>query len=166
MFVKMKVFTLKNSLFFLTIILVSIQFLPLQETNVVSSPSEDLFFKTIASAELKKSLKSACYDCHSNQTKRPWFSKIAPFSFWINHHIKEGKEHLNFSIWNTYSNKKADHKIEECIEEMEKNKMPLSSYALFHTKAKLTREEKKELINYFKKMINSGENDRKQSLKH
>ena len=102
MFVKMKVFTLKNSLFFLTIILVSIQFLPLQETNVVSSPSEDLFFKTIASAELKKSLKSACYDCHSNQTKRPWFSKIAPFSFWINHHIKEGKEHLNFSIWNTY----------------------------------------------------------------
>lgn len=162
----MRVFTLQNSLFFLTIILVSIQFLPLQETNVISSPAEEIFIKNSASTEVKKTLKSACYDCHSNQTKRPWFSKIAPFSFWINHHIKEGKEHLNFSIWSTYSNKKSNHKIEECIEEVEKNKMPLSSYALFHPKAKLTIEEKQELINYFKKMIKSGENDRKQTLEH
>ena len=52
------------------------------------------------------------------------------------------------------------------FEEVEKNKMPLSSYALFHPKAKLTIEEKEELINYFKKMIKSGENDRKQTLEH
>ena len=90
--------------------------------------------------------KTDCYDCHSNHTNYPWYASIAPVSFFISHHIEEGKEHFNISDWDKYSNKKKDHKLEELIEEVEKGEMPLFSYTWLH--GDLTEQEKEVLITW------------------
>ena len=100
-------------------------------------------------------LKTSCFDCHSNHTSYPFYAQVAPISFWINHHVEEGKEHLNFSDWNNYSIKKKLHKLDEIIEEIEEHEMPLRSYTLLHTDAKLNEEASKLLVNWSKKLQNT-----------
>ena len=86
-------------------------------------------------------LKSACYDCHSDQPRYPWYASVAPISWKIGEHIEEGRDELNFSKWATYSAKRRDHKLEEMIEEVEEGKMPQPNYVRMHSEAKLTDEQ-------------------------
>ena len=88
--------------------------------------------------EVKAILKTSCFDCHSNQTRYPWYNNIAPVSWWLDGHIEEGKEHFNVSDWANYSGKKKDHKLEEVIETVEEGEMPLDSYTWTHEEARLT----------------------------
>lgn len=87
---------------------------------------------------VKAILQESCYDCHSNQTRYPAYYNITPVNYWMAHHIEEAKEHLNFSEWDTYSNRKKEHKLEELAEEVEEKEMPLNSYTWTHKEAKLT----------------------------
>lgn len=98
--------------------------------------------------DIQKMLQRACADCHSNKTNYPWYSKIQPVAWWLNHHIEEGKEELNFSTFATFSLKKQAHKLHEVVEMIEENEMPLSSYTLIHKEAILTEEEKTVLKNW------------------
>jgi len=86
-------------------------------------------------------LNKACYDCHSNQVNYPWYSKIAPISWMIIHHINEGREKVNFSEWNQLSKRKKIKFLNEIAEVVEKKEMPLSSYTLIHRDAILTDTE-------------------------
>lgn len=97
---------------------------------------------------VEATLQSACYDCHSNQTNYPWYNNIAPVSYWLDEHIIDGKKHLNFAEWGTYSVKRKDHKLEEVAEEVEKGEMPLDEYTWTHGDAKLSDQEVKELIQW------------------
>ncbi|GAA4276454.1 heme-binding domain-containing protein [Aquimarina mytili] len=98
--------------------------------------------------QLKTILKNNCYDCHSNQTIYPWYAEIAPVSYWLGHHVDEGKEHFNVSDWEQYTDEKRDHKLEELIEEVEEGEMPLSSYTWIH--GNLSEDEKEILIDWVK----------------
>ena len=95
-------------------------------------------------------LHNACYDCHSYQSEYPWYSQVAPVSWWIQNHIDEGREHLNFSIWGEYNAKKQAHKLEECWEEVGEKKMPLNSFTWAHPEARLTSGQRQELVAWFK----------------
>lgn len=96
----------------------------------------------IAPPEVKAILKTACYDCHSNETKWPWYSSVAPISWMISDHVKEGREHLNFSNWeNLYSGKKAEFK-KEIWEEINGGKMPLTTYTYLHPSSNLDQMQK------------------------
>ncbi|MBO3700633.1 heme-binding domain-containing protein [Roseivirga sp. E12] len=86
-------------------------------------------------------LKSACYDCHSDQPRYPWYASIAPVSWRIAEHIEHGRDELNFSKWGTYSARRRDHKLEEMIEEVEEGHMPLPNYVRMHGEAKLSDEQ-------------------------
>ncbi len=97
---------------------------------------------------VEATLQSACYDCHSNQTNYPWYNNIAPVSYWLDEHIIDGKKHLNFAEWDTYSVKRKDHKLEEVAEEVEKGEMPLDEYTWTHGDAKLSDQQVKELIQW------------------
>ena len=97
-------------------------------------------------------LKQSCYDCHSFETKYPWYINVAPVSWWVAGHIRVGRENLNFSVWPSYSEKEKQHKIEEIIEEIELQHMPLKSYVWIHEDAKLTNEDREKLIGYFRSM--------------
>jgi len=104
--------------------------------------------ETNPSTEVKQILKSTCYDCHSGNTVYPWYNNVAPISYWLDHHVKEGKEELNFSDWGNYSDKKKDHKLEELVEEVKKGKMPLKEYTWTHKEARLTEAQKKSLLDW------------------
>lgn len=94
--------------------------------------------------------KSACYDCHSYETKYPWYTYVAPVSWWIADHVKEGREEMNFSLWGTYSTGKAMHKLEESIEEVSEGHMPLPSYTIMHGTAELNTEQIDALTGWLK----------------
>jgi hypothetical protein len=133
----------------LFVVLIAIQFVRIDKTKPETKESEDFIVMTNPPVDVANLLKSACYDCHSHETNYPWYSNIAPFSFMIEHHIEEAREHLNFSTWATYDTRKAIHKLEECAEEIEKNKMPMESYIKMHEEANLTEAQKERLVIWF-----------------
>jgi len=93
-------------------------------------------------------LERACYDCHTNHTDYPWYANVQPVAWWITRHVNDGKRHLNFSEFATYKAKRAHKKLEETAGEIKEGDMPLSSYTLIHTNARLTPEEKKLIIDW------------------
>ena len=125
------------------------QVIPSDRPENKEPDSTDLLQIEKPNAEIGILIKSACYDCHSYQSKHPWYSDLAPVSWWVNDHIEEGREHLNFSEWGTYSPKKKAHKAEEGVEELEEGEMPLWSYQLGHSEATLNDSQKEMLIEWF-----------------
>lgn len=126
----------------LLVVLVVIQFIR-PEKNIAATPSEHHISKLYAvPADVEQTLIKACYDCHSNNTKYPWYSNVQPVAWWLNDHVKDGKKHLNFDEFTTYRIARQYKKLEECIEETKEGEMPLESYTLIHKNAVLTDAEK------------------------
>lgn len=93
-------------------------------------------------------LQTSCYDCHSNNTDYPWYDNIQPVSWWLNNHIEEGKKELNFNEFASYRINRQYKKLEEVIKQVKEDEMPLSSYTLIHTDAKLSPEKKLAISNW------------------
>ena len=98
------------------------------------------------SPKTKAMFDRACADCHSHETKWPWYSNVAPVSWLVAHDIEEGREHLNFSDWSLMSAKDQAEAREEIIEEVEEGEMPIPIYPPLHPEAKLSPEEKTAFI--------------------
>ena len=139
----------KKVLLGILIIFLLIQVFRIDMDNPKVEPEKDFITITQPTEDVKLLLKNACYDCHSHYTKYPWYAQIAPVSWWLKHHVDEGREELNFSEWSDYPADKADHKLEECVEEVKGGKMPLNSYTWTHGEAKLTAGQKKTLAEFF-----------------
>jgi hypothetical protein len=146
---KTKKITLKTIFLSLIISFLIIQIFRIDKSNPQVDSSKNFVNVTNASAEVKSILAASCYDCHSNEVIYPWYTNIAPFSWWIKHHVNEGREELNFSEWGTYSSRRMDHKLKECIEQVEEGEMPMDSYLWMHKDATLTDAQKQELIAFF-----------------
>lgn len=135
----------------LLVVLIAMQFYR-PEKNVTEKGHDMVFItETQPQPELKTLLKQACYDCHSNNTVYPWYNNVAPVSYWLADHVNDGKKHLNFSEWESYSAKKKDHKLEEVIEMVEELEMPLNEYTWTHEEARLTEEQRHAVIAWAKK---------------
>lgn len=141
---------LKVLALFLLALLIIIQFVH-PAKNVTSGDA--LFANDISKVypvpdDIQLILRSSCYDCHSNNTKYPWYSKIQPVAWWLNDHIVEGKKELNFTEFASYNIRRKFKKIEEILEEVEEDKMPLYSYTLLHKNAILDKDQKSKLMNW------------------
>lgn len=101
-------------------------------------------------AELNTLLEGACYDCHSNKTHYPWYSEIQPAAWFLAGHVKEGKEHLNFSNFTSRKIAVQYHKFEEIIELVDEEEMPLPSYTWFglHPEADISRAQRQQIIDW------------------
>jgi len=122
-----------------------ITFLVIQVIHpTITNEKTDPKLEIKAPKEVMHIFKRACYDCHSNQVKAPWYSNIAPISWGIVRHIDLGKQWLNFSIWETYTKEQKDKKLQEIYTAVYKA-MPLESYMKYHPEAHLTKEDR-ELI--------------------
>ena len=97
-------------------------------------------------------IKDACYDCHSYEREYPMYAEIAPVSWWIQGHVNGGTQHLNYSEWGNYDSGKAEHKIEEMIEEIQSGHMPPKSFKWLHPEAKWTDEQKTTVISFLKSL--------------
>ena len=93
---------------------------------------------------VKDALERSCYDCHSNQTRWPWYSAVAPLSWWIHHDIGEGRRRLNFSSWTDYTSDPGteDQKLDEVARLIESRAMPPWYYLAIHPRARLTSGER------------------------
>lgn len=91
--------------------------------------------------ETKALAARLCYDCHSNETHWPWYSSVAPISWFIQDHVDEGREHLNFSEWD-----RPQKHAKEAAEELEEGEMPAFGYTWVHADARLSEAEKAALI--------------------
>ena len=130
-------------------IVLVIQVIPV-ERNVSTVPPGQSFEKTEkVPANVAAILKVSCYDCHSNNTRYPWYSVLQPGAWFMARHIKEGKEELNLDEFNDYSKRRKKAKIKSIISQIEKEEMPLKSYLLLHPDAGLTPNKKKVLLQFF-----------------
>ena len=100
-------------------------------------------------------VRTSCYDCHSNNTNYPWYANIQPVRFFMEHHIKEAKEDLNFSEWGNYSKRKQENKLDRIVKQIKSDEMPLASYTLIHKNARLTTVQKKEVMDWISKIKDS-----------
>lgn len=130
----------------LLVIFVALQFYRPEKNQAQGNHTALFITQTNPSPEVKLILQESCYDCHSNNTEYPWYNNVAPFSYWLSNHIKDGKKHLNFSDWGNYDNKKKDHKLEEVVDMIEAGEMPLKEYTWTHETAKLTEEQQNAVI--------------------
>lgn len=93
-------------------------------------------------------LVKACNDCHSNNTKYPWYFNVQPVAWWLNDHVVDGKHDLNFDEFATYSLRKQYKRMDDVIELVKENEMPLESYTWLHNDAKLTATEKEAIVQW------------------
>ncbi|MDX1628552.1 MAG: heme-binding domain-containing protein [Fulvivirga sp.] len=138
--------------FGIIVLLILIQFFPIDKENPPFEPEHDFLVMTNPPEEVEVIFQNVCYDCHSHKTEYPWYTSVAPVSWWIDHHIEEGREHLNFSEWGNFSKERQKHKLEEVIEEVEEGEMPLKSYTWMHEGARLTAEERNNLTSWVEKL--------------
>lgn len=143
---------IKKILLALLAAFVILQFFQINKENPIADPSLDFMAIHPPSSEVANILKTACYDCHSNQTEYPWYTYTQPLGWWIADHIDHGRDELNFSEFGNYNPRRADHKLEEGIEFVEEHEMPLPSYTYAHWDADLTDEERDILIAWFKEL--------------
>ncbi|MDB5256654.1 MAG: hypothetical protein JWM14_1349 [Chitinophagaceae bacterium] len=144
---------IKKLILGLAVLLILIQFIRIDKTNPPLDKTKDFITLTHPSDEIKGILVTSCYDCHSNETTYPWYSNVAPISWWLKDHINEGREHLNFSVWGTYTEKRQQHKLDECIEEVHEGEMPLSTYTSLHKEAKLSPEQQEKINTWIATLI-------------
>jgi hypothetical protein len=117
------------------VVAVGIQFVPVKRTN------PPVRHDVAAPAEVAALLRGACYDCHSYETRWPWYSRVAPFSWQITHHVVEGRRELNFSDWPVVDFDAQDLLLREIVDELRDGAMPPRSYRLAHAEARLTPEQ-------------------------
>ncbi|MCK9403995.1 MAG: heme-binding domain-containing protein [Chitinophagaceae bacterium] len=100
-------------------------------------------------------LKSACYDCHSNNTYYPWYANVQPIGWILNNHIQTGKKELNFSDFGSYSLRRQQSKLKSIASQITDGAMPLISYTLLHKNAQLTKDDKALILNWIQQSIDS-----------
>ena len=139
---------LKKVLIGLIVVLVIIQFIhPAKNlSNTVSA--KDIAVMYPMPDSVHQILQKACYDCHSNNTRYPWYNNIQPVAWWLNHHVDEGKDELNFSEFGELPIAKQAKKLKKVTKEVQKGGMPLDSYTWIHKDAILTDEEKNRIIDW------------------
>jgi hypothetical protein len=98
-----------------------------------------------APADVQQVLERSCYDCHSHETRWPWYSQVAPVMWLVSHDVDEGREHLNFSTWGGLSEKAKTKVKQEIAEVVEKGEMPMAYYVPLHAEAKLSDEDKQKI---------------------
>jgi hypothetical protein len=120
------------------IVFIGIQFFRPNRTNPVSDKSRDVSYYLNIPVNLKQILERSCYDCHSNLTRWPWYTNVAPVSWLVASDVNEARSDMNFSEWGTYNIADQIDYLNQINKQVKKGSMPLGKYLLLHSDAKLT----------------------------
>jgi hypothetical protein len=138
----------KRVVLIVVILLVVIQFIRPSRNLSSAQSANDISRHYTVPDTVAGILDRACNDCHSNNTRYPWYTNIQPVGWWMQHHVNDGKGELNFAEFGSYPAKRQYHKLEEMVKQIKDDEMPLNSYLWIHTNAKLTEADKQTLINW------------------
>ena len=127
------------------VVLAAVQLANPALTNPPVLPGHDVLATNPPPPEVTALLRAACYDCHSHETQWPWYSHIAPVSWWLDSHVKDARRKLNFSEWPVDDPLHAAKKWNRVSEEVDSGDMPLPSYARMHPLARLTPPQREQL---------------------
>lgn len=147
----------KKILLALLIVFIAIQFIQPAHNKSDQMLETDITKTINVSDKVLDIFKNSCYDCHSNNTRYPWYVNIQPMGWVMANHIKNGKQNLNFSEFGTYSKRKQANKLRAIAESIKDGSMPISSYTIMHTDAKLSEEDKKLITDWVSKTKDSME---------
>jgi hypothetical protein len=126
-------------------LVIGIQFIRPARTNPPVVASHTLEAVVLVPPEVESTLQRGCYDCHSNLTRWPWYSNVAPISWFVIDHVDSGRRHVDFSDWlrpNTKSPAEfTRERFEAICKQVETRNMPLFSYLLVHRAASLSQSD-------------------------
>ncbi|HVU96862.1 MAG TPA: heme-binding domain-containing protein [Puia sp.] len=146
---------IKKILLTVLILFIAIQFIqPARNKNGQVLPT-DISKICAIPQNVESILRTACYDCHSNNTNYPWYVNIQPVGWMLARHIKEGKGELNFSEFGSYSGRRQASKLKSIENSIKDGAMPLSSYTLIHKGARLSQDEKELVMDWARKTRDS-----------
>ena len=122
-------------------VLVIIQFFQPKKNTAKENLKSDIVYHMTIPANVKKKIVNACYDCHSNTTHYPFYSRVAPVSWLMANHISRGKSKLNFTLWADYAKKDQVKLLDEICEVLTEKEMPIRGYVFMHRKARFNERE-------------------------
>ena len=128
-------------------LLVAVQFVPAERSN---PPSK---LEIPATATVSTVLERSCYDCHSNRTQWPWYSRVAPVSWFVIRHVRMGRENLNLTEWPVLDIESQQYFLGEMKKQIEQGCMPLDSYLLLHRDARLSESDRALLLGWIEEEI-------------
>lgn len=132
----------------LAVVAIAIQFVGPKRTNPPVDPAREISAHVKTPPEVARILERSCFDCHSHQTRWPWYSKVAPVSWMVISDVDEARRNMNFSDWAMYNPEKARDRLNGICEETSEGGMPLTSYKWMHRDAKLTPEDVRTLCEW------------------
>jgi hypothetical protein len=132
----------------LVLVFVGIQFIRPQRTNPTVVPARTIEAYTSIPPEVHSTLRRACMDCHSDESRWPWYSNIAPVSWLLVSHVNEARTRANFSEWDLRMKRRSAPRYEQLCEEVQSGAMPLSSYLLLHPDARLSKQDVDSLCSW------------------
>ncbi|MEK6253436.1 MAG: heme-binding domain-containing protein [Gemmatimonadales bacterium] len=132
----------KKALFVGILLVLGIQLIPVPRAN------PEVVAPITVPDDVRMVLENSCYDCHSNLTEWPWYSRVAPVSWLVYKDVKKGRDELNFSEWGEYSDRRRNHKLEEVEEKVSEGEMPLKVYLPLHPEARLSDADRQTLIEW------------------
>ncbi len=145
----------KYVLFLLMLLLTIIQWFPPDQNVPPAMPNHALTSIYAVPADVEGLLQRACYDCHSNETRYPWYSHVQPVGWWLQKHVDEGRHELNFSVFGTYQLEDHDPIFGAIAELVHEGRMPLGSYLWAHPEARLTQHELDKIVTWAQEMSDS-----------
>jgi hypothetical protein len=128
--------------------LLIIQFFGPAKTNPPIDPSQSIESRLQVPPQVAAILDRSCNDCHSNKTRWPWYSNVAPVSWLVIKDVNEGRQNLNFSEWGRYTPRDVDGLLKQICREVKAGVMPLSIYTPMHPGSKLSAEDVKTLCDW------------------
>jgi cytochrome c551/c552 len=139
---------LKWTVIVLVVLFLGIQLMRPARSNPAVDESQTIEARTQMTPEVKAIFERSCNDCHSNKTVWPWYTNVAPISWWIAGHINDARQNMNLSEWGKLDRDHQDRKLRQICDEVTDSGMPLPSYLPMHPKAKLSDQDKKTLCDW------------------
>jgi hypothetical protein len=146
---------IKKILTVLLAVFIVIQFFRPTKNQSTAPTPDDIFNHYAAPDSIKSLIHRSCYDCHSNNTLYPWYAEIQPVAWWLDHHIEEGKGELNFSDFEAFNIRFKSRKLDEVIDLVRNEEMPLKSYLISHSEARLSPAQRVGIIKWADQVRNN-----------
>ena len=145
----------KKILFILIALFILIQFYPMEKPVVTTNNPDDLLATTTVPVTISTMLKNACYDCHSNESKFPWYASVAPVKWLLYDHISEGREELNFSDWNSLETDDKADILDDISSIILEGEMPIKGYTILHSEANLSEADREAIATWADEMLDT-----------